>query len=330
MTLQTDEPTKHPTYAYPDFEQLAANLPLPNAALLTGQSISVSGKRLQAQVELKQTYFSGKTLVKQTSGIAQLGDMVNIDYTGKLNGEVFSGGSATGVDVTVAPDTGYIPGFSEGIAEHSVGETFDVSVTFPENYGNADLAGKQVVFTMTLNAIYDTSITDEMVAAYDGNTYQTVAEWEKAIYQELIEDVIWTLFPVLDTVHDESQAYLYFYQNMLDYYHYYAAYYNMEFEQFLARYVGMTVEDLEEEAHTHAREFLLAAVTARALSLSPDTAWLSEFTKEYLSSYTQSGYTQEAAEALIAEGDGKNQFRAAMLSKLVAEYLYANNTFIDT
>lgn len=329
MTLRTDEPTKHPTYSYPDFEQLAANLPLPNAALLTGQTISVSGKRLQAQVELKQTYFSGKTMEKLTTGIAKLGDMVNIDYTGKLNGEAFSGGTAKGADVTVAPDTGYIPGFSEGIAGHSVGETFDVTVTFPENYGSAELAGKQAVFTMTLNAIYNTTLTDEMVAAYEKNTYQTVAEWEQSLYQNLIEEAVWSLFSVFDMVQDESSAYLYFYQNMLDYYHYYASYYSMEFEQFLAKYVGMTVEDLEADAHDRARELLLAALTARTLSLTPDDTWLATFTKDYLSSYIQSGYTQEAAEALIAEGDGKNQFRAAMLSKLVAGYLYTNNTFID-
>ena len=160
--------------------------------------------------------------------------------------------------MTVAPDTGYIAGFCEGIAGHAAGETFDVSVTFPENYGNDALAGKEAVFTMTLNAIYETGITDEMVAAYEGNDYATVTEWETAVWNELMTSAVWSLIPALADFRDETDAYRYYYQDMLDVYHYYAASYGMQFERFLSFY-GMTVSALEAKSRETARSYLLAA-----------------------------------------------------------------------
>lgn len=91
-----------------------------------------------------------------TEGLeAKDGDKVNIDYTGYLDGEAFAGGSTdgAGADLELGSDT-YIDGFEDGIVGHKVGETFDLNLTFPENYGNSDLAGKDVVFTVTLNGIY--------------------------------------------------------------------------------------------------------------------------------------------------------------------------------
>lgn len=91
-----------------------------------------------------------------TEGLeAKDGDKVNIDYTGYLDGEAFDGGSTdgAGADLELGSDT-YIDGFEDGIVGHKVGETFDLNLTFPENYGNSDLAGKDVVFTVTLNGIY--------------------------------------------------------------------------------------------------------------------------------------------------------------------------------
>lgn len=80
------------------------------------------------------------------------GDTVNIDYVGRHNGETFEGGSSEDEDVTIGAGE-YIEGFEEGIAGHAVGETFEMPVTFPEGYGD-DLSGEEVVFTVTINGIY--------------------------------------------------------------------------------------------------------------------------------------------------------------------------------
>ena len=328
MALRTDAPAEHPSYPYPDFEALAASLPLLPADALTGLTVSAAGKRLQATVQMKQTYWKGKDLEKRAGGTAVLGDTVNIDFTGKVDGVAFEGGAATGVDVTVAPDTGYIAGFCEGIAGHAAGETFDVSVTFPENYGNDALAGKEAVFTMTLNAIYETGITDEMVAAYEGNDYATVTEWETAVWNELMTSAVWSLIPALADFRDETDAYRYYYQDMLDVYHYYAASYGMQFERFLSFY-GMTVSALEARSRETARSYLLAATVVRALDLTPEADWLSRFETAYIADYVASGYTEAQVRERIASGEGRLAYRAAMLSELAAERLVASNTFTD-
>lgn len=329
LSRRIDEPTEHPSYEFPNFELLAATLPRPSADQLTGLTLSAADVRLSAIVSIKNTYFSDKEMTKLTNGTAQLGDIVNLDYVGKLDGETFSGGTASNVDLCVAPDTGYIPGFCEGIAGHSVGETFDVPVTFPASYGNAALAGKSVIFTMTLNAIYDTTLTDEMVDAYEDHDYTTLAEWQQAVYEELLAEEIWELIPALSEIIDTTDAYLCYYQEMLDYYHYYAYYYNLDFDLFLSYYVGATTEDLKTQSRSLVRNYLLAALTVRALEITPSEEWQAKFTADYLNPYLQNGYTEETARELISSGEGQNRFRAELLLKFASEHLLAQNTFIN-
>ena len=257
------------------------------------------------------------------------GDTVNIDYVGRIDGVAFDGGDTkgSGADLTLGSGT-YIDNFEDQIVGHTPGETFDVTVTFPENYGNDALAGKEAVFTMTLNAIYETGITDEMVAAYEGNDYATVTEWENAVWNELMTDAVWSLIPALADFRDETDAYRYYYQDMLDVYHYYAASYGMQFERFLSFY-GLTVSALEAKSRETARSYLLAAAVVRALDLTPEADWLSRFETAYIADYVASGYTEAQVRERIASGEGRLAYRAAMLSELAAERLVASNTFTD-
>ena len=80
------------------------------------------------------------------------GDITLIDYVGKLNGEPFEGGTAAAQYLTIGSGQ-FIPGFEDQIIGHTPGETFDIDVTFPEDYPADDLAGKPVVFTISLHAI---------------------------------------------------------------------------------------------------------------------------------------------------------------------------------
>lgn len=93
------------------------------------------------------------------------GDIVSVDYVGKLDGVAFTGGSAQNQIIDVDNNcsvadisnyyqaSSYIAGFTDGLKGASVGDVIDCDVTFPENYGNTELAGKEVVFTFTVNAI---------------------------------------------------------------------------------------------------------------------------------------------------------------------------------
>lgn len=107
--------------------------------------------------ELSVEDISDSGNLNTTEGVVvQDGDTVNIDFTGYIDGETFEGGSTNGAGTDlVIGSGGYIAGFEDGIIGHSVGETFDLNLTFPEDYWNEDYAGKDVVFTTTVNGIYE-------------------------------------------------------------------------------------------------------------------------------------------------------------------------------
>ena len=98
---------------------------------------------------------SEKKLDTTKGAVVQAGDTINLDYVGSVDGVEFEGGSTQGqgTDLTLGSGT-YIDGFEEAVEGHKVGESFDIHVTFPENYGNSDLAGKDAVFNITINGVY--------------------------------------------------------------------------------------------------------------------------------------------------------------------------------
>ena len=83
---------------------------------------------------------------------AQEGDVVTIDYEGKKDGVAFDGGTAQDQQLELGSGS-FIDGFEDGIVGHNIGETFDLNLTFPEDYKSEDLAGQAVVFTVTLDKI---------------------------------------------------------------------------------------------------------------------------------------------------------------------------------
>jgi trigger factor len=83
---------------------------------------------------------------------AEKGEFVVVDYVGRVNGEEFVGGKGTDVPVEIGGE-GFIPGFADQIAGIRPGETRTIHVTFPEDYGSKELAGKQAEFEITAKAI---------------------------------------------------------------------------------------------------------------------------------------------------------------------------------
>ena len=96
----------------------------------------------------------------------EAGDVVNIDYTGKVGGNAFEGGSASGCDLEIGSGQ-FIDGFEDGLIGAQKGSTIDVACTFPNEYFDNELAGKEAVYEVTVNKIqkYVTpEFTDEAVA----------------------------------------------------------------------------------------------------------------------------------------------------------------------
>ena len=87
------------------------------------------------------------------------GDVVNIDYVGTIDGEEFDGGSAEGANLTIGSGS-FIDDFEEQLVGHKPGEEVEVNVTFPDDYASEDVAGKDAVFTVTLNYISETELPE--------------------------------------------------------------------------------------------------------------------------------------------------------------------------
>ena len=95
---------------------------------------------------------------------AKLGDVVTIDFVGRIDGEAFEGGTAEGHALELGSNS-FIPGFEDGLVGVKIDENRDVPVTFPEDYQAAHLAGKLAVFEVTVRDIQekaDATIDDEL------------------------------------------------------------------------------------------------------------------------------------------------------------------------
>lgn len=91
-----------------------------------------------------------------TSLTVKGGDTVNIDYVGKIDGTAFDGGSTNGQGTDLVIGSGsYIDDFEDQLVGAHPGDEVEVTVTFPDDYSAADLAGKEAVFDVTVNGIYE-------------------------------------------------------------------------------------------------------------------------------------------------------------------------------
>ena len=114
-----------------------------------------------------------------TDRAVELGDIVNIDYSGKQDGVAFDGGTAAGQSLGIGSGS-FIEGFEEGLIGVMPGETVDLNLTFPDPYHNPDMAGAEVVFTVTVNYIYPScaeEMQDDVVATLTGGEFATVTDY---------------------------------------------------------------------------------------------------------------------------------------------------------
>ncbi|KPB50515.1 trigger factor [Pseudomonas coronafaciens] len=94
-----------------------------------------------------------------TDRAAQNEDQLNIDFVGKVDGEVFAGGSATATQLVLGSGR-MIPGFEDGLVGAKAGEERVLNVTFPEDYQNLELAGKAAEFTVTVNTVSEPKLPE--------------------------------------------------------------------------------------------------------------------------------------------------------------------------
>jgi len=146
------------------------------------EEVKVAEKDIKGVLDNLASSFAEKKVVKRA---AKLGDEVIIDFVGKKDGKAFDGGSAKDYHLVLGSKT-FIPGFEDGIVGHESGDKFDLPLTFPKDYGVADLAGAKTVFEVLVkqvNEVVKPAIDDEM--AKKCGPFKTLAELKDDIKKNL-------------------------------------------------------------------------------------------------------------------------------------------------
>lgn len=109
----------------------------------------VTDEQVQAELDRTAEYTSK---IEEKEGAAEDGDIVNLNYSGSVDGVKFDGGTADNYDLTLGSHT-FIPGFEEQLIGLKAGDEKDVKVTFPEEYHAENLKGKEAVFACKVNKV---------------------------------------------------------------------------------------------------------------------------------------------------------------------------------
>lgn len=237
-----------------------------------------------------------------TEGLAAAdGDTVNIDHVGKVDGVEFEGGTDIGHELELGSGT-FIDDFEDQIVGHTVGETFDVEVTFPEDYSNDEtLAGKDAVFTVTLNGIYKTpEFTDEFVAENLSEYASTADEYRQYIkninQKDNLREYVNEYIVANTTINSYPSAYLKqlkanYKAGEISYYEYmssmYSNYYGYtqysSFDDYLSQVYSMTEAEYDESLDEKVTDGLKAALFCQAVAEKEGiTATLDEAREHYI------------------------------------------------
>ena len=115
---------------------------------------------------------------------AEMGDTVDIDFDGYLDGERFDGGKAEGYSLELGSNS-FVPGFEDQVVGMKIGEEKDIDITFPENY-TPELAGKAVVFKIKLNGITTPELPElDDEFAKDVSEFDTLDEYKTSLRVDL-------------------------------------------------------------------------------------------------------------------------------------------------
>lgn len=280
------------------------------------------------------------------------GDIVNVDYVGKLDGVAFDGGSAENQIIDVynnasVTGSGYIDGFTDGLKGASVGDVIDCDVTFPEGYGNADLAGKAVVFTFTVNSIQREMTLEDVDDNFASEQFQveTVEEMYQVIRDYLKQEAEYyeqrdTYLALQSYLMDNSTVEVpedYLEARVSDYKNQYIRYYcngdESQLETYISTYEGKTVEEAQagwrESLEKGIRLELIMDAIAEEMGLEVDEE---EYETYANSVATGNGYESvEAMYELYGYGDaeyGARYFKELYLYDMALEKVLENTTVI--
>ena len=280
-----------------------ANIPVP------AEEVAATDEEVEA--DINSTLASHKESSTDETLAIKDGDVVNIDYVGTIDGVEFEGGNSNGAgyDLTIGSGS-FIDDFEQQLIGHKPGENVTVEVTFPEDYGDEAVDGKDASFAVTVNSITVTpELTDEFVTEYfSENGLSTAEEYRASVaeryYEQHLEEYLTNYIMDNSTVNSYPAAYLkqvravtkYNDEYMLEYYNQMFSAYGMSAYENLWDLMGGEVsdelsyeKDLRERAKENAKTAMVYQAIFEDAGLTIDMeAALAEMTEESGEEYVTS------------------------------------------
>ena len=258
------------------------------------------------------------------------GDTAIIDFVGKLNGVAFDGGTASNYEQEIGSGS-FIDGFEDGLIGVKKGDTVDLNLTFPESYQSTELAGKDVVFTVTVNGVKrKPQLNDEWLAA--NTNYATLAEFAAETKQKLEDAAETTASNTLessglDQVISNSTVKKYYkslieqgesqYEKRLNAY---ASAYGISLSELLAAQ-GMTESQYQNQKQKQAVSYAQVAMVVYAIA---QDAGLSEADAEYQTILNDLANNYNMDAATFSSTYGESLVKSSVMSQYAMNYIVSN------
>ncbi len=296
-----DTPIDHPDASIDSFDgkTLAFTLKYPvkpevqlgeyKGVKITKAEYPVTDEQVEAEIK---SMLNRNAREEETEEAAENGDIVNLDYSGSVDGVKFDGGTAEKYSLTLGSGT-FIPGFEDQLIGVKKGEEKDVVVKFPEDYHADELKGKEAVFACKINSVSTRIIPEaDDEWAKDVSEYETLADLKKSIKDRMIKSSADRAKrdnenAVINAIVDASsadipevliQSYL---DDMLRDFEMRLYYQGMKLEDYF-KYMGTTVEQWRKDRHDDARRGALTRLCLETIIQREGiTATDEEAEKEY-------------------------------------------------
>lgn len=297
---------------------------------------SVSQATVDAELNSMLASYTEYTTVDRA---AKEGDTVNINFVGTLDGVAFEGGtddSEEGTDLELGSNM-FIDGFEEGLIGSVAGEERVLNLTFPEDYYE-DMAGKEVVFTVTVNSVLEKKVpelTDEFVATV--GDYETADEFLTELRENLNKNSYYTQMTQLllgssevaeypeDKVAAEKETMMAYY---LSYAEYYASMTGLDTNTALYYVSGISsTEELEKAAEEYAYQMVKNMMIIEEIaSIEGIAVTEEEYNTRALEYAANYGYEDIAS---LETDFGKEELERTILTDLVMEYVLEQAVIVD-
>lgn len=291
---------------------------------LTKSITKVTDDEVTNEMESKAVELTGSDVTVED------GDTAIIDFVGKLNGVAFDGGTASNYELEIGSGS-FIDGFEDGLIGVKKGDTVDLNLTFPESYPSTERAGKDVVFTVTVNGVKrKPQLNDEWLAA--NTNYATLAEFAAETKQKLEDAAETTASNTLessglDQVISNSTVKKYYkslieqgesqYEKRLNAY---ASAYGKSLSELLAAQ-GMTESQYQNQKQKQAVSYAQVAMVVYAIA---QDAGLSEADAEYQTILNDLANNYNMDAATFSSTYGESLVKSSVMSQYAMNYIVSN------